>query len=161
MQRLRVWFLRASPSSEIQDPSRERAAGTSHSQDTGTTVADLVWPPGGEGRTPPTTRYSASQQVSIHEVRHRPVFVSSLLRARSLLDPPFWIICQCFRVTSITLDPARVKIRVGQKFTVEKFLIGEFFIGPWWEFGDLEEEIEGSSLPGWLCFKREIMIIDC
>ncbi|KYM92907.1 hypothetical protein ALC53_00445 [Atta colombica] len=81
--------LPTSPSSEIQDPSRERAAGTSHSQDTGTTVADLVWPPGGEGRTPPTTRYSASQQVSIHEVRHRPVFVSSLLRARSLLDPPF------------------------------------------------------------------------
>ncbi|EGI61234.1 hypothetical protein G5I_10480 [Acromyrmex echinatior] len=81
--------LPTSPSSEIQDPSRERAAGTSHSQDTGTTVADLVWPPGGEGRTPPTTRYSASQQVSIHEVRYRPVFVSSLLRARSLLDPPF------------------------------------------------------------------------
>ncbi|KYN37046.1 hypothetical protein ALC56_08837 [Trachymyrmex septentrionalis] len=75
---------------EQEDPSRERAAGTSHSQDTGTTVADLVRPPGGEGRTPP-------------------------LRARSLLDPPFWIIRQCFRVTSITLDPARVKIRVGPK----------------------------------------------
>lgn len=54
------------------------------------------------------------------------------------------------------MDPARVKIWVEQKFTVEKFFTGEFFIGPWWEFGDLEEEVEGSSLSGRLCFKREI-----
>lgn len=84
-------ILESEPSSEIQDPSRERAAGTSHSPGRGARRSP-TWPAGGEGRTPPTPcacrarhvtpRHEPTSQQHIHEVlRHRPVF-----RARSL--PP-------------------------------------------------------------------------
>jgi hypothetical protein len=115
-RRLRTRLSRASPPSEIQDPSRERAAGTSHTQDAANEQDDdgrRPGPPPAAARGAPSAHSRESRHIRSARTnkfgtstrsRHRPVFRRTFpgsSRSSSQRAP---------RCPSITLDLACVKI---------------------------------------------------
>lgn len=145
--------MRASPSSEIQDPSRERAAGTSHSQEHGH-----------DGRRPGlATRRRGAHSTHSRESRHvtpranksastrsryRPVFAS--ISPFALPDHRSWIIR---RHTSIPGFWIARRCRAGQKFAAWivvgcRSLLVCFLVRIEDEFGDRAEEIEENRRTG-------------
>ncbi|KYM97218.1 hypothetical protein ALC62_12085, partial [Cyphomyrmex costatus] len=107
-------------------------------------------PPGGEGRTPPTDTL-LRKPTSQHPRGPIPAGLSSL--PCSTLDRTTWIILSGSSVIVFALPRSRSilhasRSELGKSSPWKSPLAGTFLIGPFGEFGDLEEEIEESSLLG-------------